>query len=164
MDSNPVQTLIFFRPYFLAQLSSVNYRENRFHIHLTLINATGTKKKLWSVELLPKQRKYTQKLNDRCWRPKYNDCPKWNEVLNVITLIPKCNRQLALNLIRLQCNRLTPPMHCCCNGRESNSCCNKQSSHQYSCHIAGSLISISVFLFARLTSRSIGCKPRRYTN
>ena len=45
MDSNPVQTLIFFRPYFLAQLSSVNYRENRFHIHLTLINATGTKKK-----------------------------------------------------------------------------------------------------------------------
>ena len=44
MDSNPVQTLIFFRPYFLAQLSSVNYRENRFHIHLTLINATGTKK------------------------------------------------------------------------------------------------------------------------
>ena len=45
MDSNPVQTLIFSRPYFLAQLSSVNYRENRFHIHLTLINATGTKKK-----------------------------------------------------------------------------------------------------------------------
>ena len=66
VGSNPVQTLIFFRPYFLAQLSSVNYRENRFHIHLTLINATGTKKKLWSVELLPKQRKYTQKLNDRC--------------------------------------------------------------------------------------------------
>ena len=37
--------LIFFQAYFsLYCLSSVNYSENRFHIHLTLINATGAKK------------------------------------------------------------------------------------------------------------------------
>ena len=55
MDSNPVQTLIFFRSYFLAQLSSVNYRENRFHIHLTLINATGTKFKSLKFNKPPMQ-------------------------------------------------------------------------------------------------------------
>ena len=45
MGSNPVQALIFFQAYFsLYCLSSVNYCENRFHIHLTHINATGAKK------------------------------------------------------------------------------------------------------------------------
>ena len=48
-------------------------------------------------------------------------------------------------MIRLICNRLTALTVRC----ESDSCCTKESSDQYSRHIAGSLILISVFLFAK---------------
>ena len=49
-----------------------------------------------------------------CWSPKCNNCPKCSKVLNVITFGPKCNK--VLNVISLQCNRLTPSVHCCCGG------------------------------------------------
>ena len=48
-------------------------------------------------------------------------------------------------MIRLLCNRLTALTVRC----ESDSCCTKESSDQYSRHIAGSLILLSVFLFAK---------------
>ena len=41
----------------------------------------------------------------------------------------------------------------------SDSCRTKKTADQYTCQITGSLISISVFLFARHKSRSIGRKP-----
>ena len=34
MGSNPIRALIFFRPYFHYYLSSVHYRQDRFHIRL----------------------------------------------------------------------------------------------------------------------------------
>ena len=87
---------------------------------------------------------------DDCWRPKCNICPKCNKVLNVITLV--------LNVISLQYNRLTALVNRCYSGHSnwivlSDGCCTKESSDPYSWHIAGSLILISVFLFARDVGR-----------
>ena len=39
-----------------------------------------------------------------------NNFPKCNKVLNVKTFGPICNK--VLNVISLQCNRLTPSVHC----------------------------------------------------
>ena len=90
--------------------------------------------------------------NTGCWSPKCNNCPKGNEVLNVITFGPKCNK--VLNVISLQCNRLTPSVHCCYGGHphwdvKVTAVALKKTADQYTCHITGSLISISVFLLAR---------------
>ena len=63
-----------------------------------------------------------------CWSPKRNNFPKCNQVLYVITFGPKCNK--VLNVISLQCNRLTPSVHCCYGGHPhwdvSNSRCTKK--------------------------------------
>ena len=69
-----------------------------------------------------------QRKKHACWSPKCNNCPKCNKVLNVITFDPKCNK--LLNVISLQCNRLTPSVHCCYGGHPhwdvSDSCCTKK--------------------------------------
>ena len=58
------------------------------------------------------------------------------EVLNVITFGPKCNK--VLNVISLQCNRLTPSVHCCYGGHPhwdvSDSCCTKNRWPVYMSH------------------------------
>ena len=43
-----------------------------------------------------------------CWSPKWNNCPKCNKVLNVITFGPKCNKALNVITFGPKCNK--PPM------------------------------------------------------
>ena len=85
------------------------------------------------------------------WRPKCNNCPKCNEVLNVI--IPM--------------QSLTPSVHCCYGGHphrdvEVTAVAPKKNPDQYTCHVTGSLISISVFFLARHKSRSTGRMMRKW--
>ena len=56
-----------------------------------------------SFKIIPRQL-----ILDVCWSPKCNNCPKCNEVLNVITVGPKCNKAINVPTFGPKCNK--PPM------------------------------------------------------
>ena len=85
-----------------------------------------------------------------CGSAKCNNCPKCNKFLNVITFGPKCNKALNVITFGPKCDKAPMQSLTALTVRcESDSCCTKESSDQYSRHIAGSLILISVVLFAK---------------
>ena len=100
-----------------------------------------------------------------CLSPKCNNCPKCNKVLNVITFGPKCNKVLNVITCSPKCNKpLTQSFNSCSalllwwtpHWYVSDSCCSKKTADQYTCHIMGPLISISVLLDIRnISSRSM---------
>ena len=62
---------------------------------------------------------------------------------------------------------LTPSVHCCYGGHphrdvEVTAVAPKKNPDQYTCHVTGSLISISVFFLARHKSRSTGRMMRKW--
>ena len=85
-----------------------------------------------------------------CGRLKCNNFHKFNKVLNLITFGTKCNytSMQSFNCASVLLLQRTFKLRCLSDG-----CCIKESSDQYSWHIAGSLILFSVFLFAKDVDR-----------